>query len=165
MHYILLNSEDMNMKTFDFTPLYRSFIGFDHLANMMDDAARSDKSAGYPPYNIELTDEDKYRITLAVAGFAEEELDINLENNTLTVTGQKAKAGDEKDDKKQFIYKGISARNFERKFQLSDHIKVSGADLEQGLLHIDLYREVPEALKPKSIPIGVKQSQDYIENK
>ncbi|MCU4676889.1 Hsp20 family protein [Catenovulum sp. 2E275] len=152
------------MKTFDFTPLYRSFIGFDHLANMMDAAARSDKSAGYPPYNIELTDEDKYRITLAVAGFAEDELDINLENNTLTVTGKKAKA-DSEDTEKRFIYKGISARNFERKFQLSDHIKVSSAELEQGLLHIDLYREVPEALKPKSIPIGVKKSQDLLENK
>ncbi len=152
------------MKTLDFTPLYRSFIGFDHLANMMDAAARSDKSAGYPPYNIELTDEDKYRITLAVAGFSNEELNINLENNTLTVTGQKAKA-DSDDAEKRFIYKGISARNFERKFQLSDHIKVSGADLEQGLLHIDLYREVPEALKPKSIPIGVKQPQDLLEDK
>ncbi|MER2492823.1 Hsp20 family protein [Catenovulum sediminis] len=154
------------MKTLDFTPLYRSFIGFDHLANLMDTAARSDKSAGYPPYNIELTAEDKYRITLAVAGFAEDELEINLENNTLTVTGKRAdKADNAEENDKRFIYKGISERNFERKFQLSDHIKVSGAEMDRGLLHIDLYREVPEALKPKSIPIGNKQKSELLENK
>lgn len=156
----------MIMKTLDFTPLYRSFIGFDHLANLMDSAARSDKSAGYPPYNIELTAEDKYRITLAVAGFAEDELEINLENNTLTVTGRKESDAQQNEDEKRFIYKGISERNFERKFQLSDHIKVSGADMDNGLLHIDLYREVPEALKPKTIPIGNKKStSELLESK
>ncbi|KMT63831.1 Hsp20 family protein [Catenovulum maritimum] len=146
------------MKTFDLSPLYRSFIGFDHLASMMDAAARSDKSSGYPPYNIELIAEDKYRITLAVAGFSEEELTLGIENNTLTVTGEKPQTQETKDEKR-FIYKGISERNFERKFQLSDHIKVSGADIDNGLLHIELYREVPEALKPRTIPIGSKTKQ------
>ncbi|WP_017444999.1 Hsp20 family protein [Gayadomonas joobiniege] len=157
------------MKTFDFTPLYRSFIGFDHLADLMDSAARTDKSAGYPPYNIETTGDDKYRITLAVAGFGEDELEIKLENNTLVVTGQKAdQTVDENtaDASKRFLYKGISERNFERKFQLSDHIKVSGANMDKGLLYIDLYRQVPEALKPKNIPINAAAGQnELLENK
>ncbi|WP_026052569.1 Hsp20 family protein [Gayadomonas joobiniege] len=141
------------MKNLDFTPLYRSFIGFDHLANLMDSAARTEKAAGYPPYNIEATAEDKYRITLAVAGFDESELDINLEKNTLTITGRRADKNNQ-DDEQRFIYKGISERNFERKFQLGDQVKVSGAHMDKGLLYIDLYREVPEALKPRRIPIG-----------
>lgn len=150
------------MKNLDFTPLYRSFIGFDHLANLMDSAARTDKSAGYPPYNIEAIAEDKYRITLAVAGFSEDELNIKLENNTLSVTGNRPDKNTQTDERR-FIYKGISERNFERKFQLGDQIKVSGAQMDKGLLYIDLYREVPEALKPRNIPIA-NHSQSQLDN-
>ncbi|AWB67752.1 heat-shock protein [Saccharobesus litoralis] len=140
------------MRNLDFTPLYRSFIGFDHLASMLDNASRQDKSAGYPPYNIELIDENHYKVSMAVAGFTEEQLEIRVENNHLIVAGKKP----EQQEDKQYLYKGISERNFERKFQLGDHVKVIGADLENGLLHIDLEREIPEALKPKTIAINAK---------
>jgi molecular chaperone IbpA len=135
----------------DFSPLYRSFIGFDHLANLMDKANRTEKQSTYPPYNIELLAEDKYRISMAVAGFTEQELDIQSERNTLVVTG--TKTSDDKVERK-FIYQGIADRNFERKFQLNDHIKVVGAFMRDGLLHIDLEREIPEALKPRKIAIN-----------
>lgn len=154
------------MKTFDFTPLYRSFIGFDQLAERIDHAARSDKSAGYPPYNIEVTAEDKYCITLAVAGFSESELTISVQNNTLTVVGKKDEketseaAEQQAQDAQRYLYKGISERNFERNFQLSEHVKVAGANMKNGLLSIDLYREVPEALKPKTIPIEISSSAE-----
>ncbi|WP_462157734.1 Hsp20 family protein [Pseudoalteromonas sp. GB56] len=140
------------MRTVDLSPLYRSFIGFDHLASLMDAAARTDKQPSYPPYNIEALGKDQYRITMAVAGFSGEELTIESENNTLKVTGTKA----DKDAKEErnFIHQGIAERNFERKFQLGDHVKVLGADLANGLLVIDLEREIPEALKPRKIEIG-----------
>ncbi|WP_440053702.1 Hsp20 family protein [Pseudoalteromonas sp. T1lg65] len=140
------------MRTVDLSPLYRSFIGFDHLASLMDAAARTDKQPSYPPYNIEALDKDKYQITMAVAGFSEQELTLESENNTLTVKGQKQDK-EEKSERK-FIHQGIAERNFERKFQLGDHVKVIGAELEHGLLVIDLQREIPEALKPRKIEIG-----------
>ena len=140
------------MSTVDLSPLYRSFIGFDHLASLMDAAARTDKQPSFPPYNIEALDKDKYRITMAVAGFSEDELTLQSENNTLVVSG--TKAGKEQNDERKFIHQGIAERNFERKFQLGDHVKVLGADLANGLLSIDLEREIPEALKPRKIEIG-----------
>jgi molecular chaperone IbpA len=135
----------------DFSPLYRSFIGFDHLANLIEKANRGEKQPSYPPYNIELIDDDKYRITMAVAGFSENELSIQSEYNTLMIAG--TKKATEKPQQRKFLYQGIAERNFERKFQLGDHVKVIGAELKDGLLHIDLEREIPEALKPRTIEI------------
>jgi molecular chaperone IbpA len=150
------------MRNIDLSPLYRSFIGFDHLASMMDTASRNEKQSTYPPYNIELLAEDKYRITMAIAGFAKDEVNIEVQENTLHVVGTKA-AKDEKSDKessskteRKFLHKGISERSFERKFQLGDHVKVLAADLENGLLHVDLERVVPESKKPRTIEIGSK---------
>ncbi|GHE85000.1 Hsp20 family protein [Thalassotalea profundi] len=138
----------------DFSPLYRSFIGFDHLASMMDKASRADKQSTYPPYNIELLADDQYRITMALAGFAENELEIESKDNNLIVTGTKAASKDTSERK--FLHQGIAERSFERKFQLGDHVKVIGAFMENGLLHIDLQREIPEALKPRKIAINGK---------
>jgi len=138
----------------DFSPLYRSFIGFDHLAGLIDKASRADKQSSYPPYNVELLAEDQYRITMAIAGFAEEELEIESKQNTLVVTG--TKAGNNDKTERKFLHQGIAERNFERKFQLGDHVKVIGAFMEHGLLHIDLEREIPEALKPRKIAINGK---------
>lgn len=143
------------MRNVDLSPLYRSFIGFDHLASLLDSANRNDKSAGYPPYNIESVAEDKYRITMAVAGFKESELEIQSEHNTLIVKGTKASSQEEGEERK-YLYQGIAERNFERRFQLGDYIKVIDAQMENGLLHINLEREVPEALKPRTISIGQK---------
>lgn len=137
----------------DFSPLYRSFIGFDHLAGLIDKASRAEKQSSYPPYNIELLAEDKYRITMAVAGFAESELDIESNQNNLIITGTKEQANKEE---RKFLHQGIAERNFERKFQLGDHVKVIGAFIENGLLHVDLEREIPEALKPRKIAINGK---------
>ena len=139
----------------DFSPLYRSFIGFDHLAGLIDKASRADKQSAYPPYNIELLAEDKYRITMAIAGFVEEELDIESKESALIVTGTKTPTTNEKE--RNFLHQGIAERNFERKFQLGDHVKIIGANLENGLLHIDLEREIPEALKPRKIAINGKK--------
>ena len=134
--------------TVDLSPLYRTAIGFDRLASMLENANRLE-SAGYPPYNIEVTGEDEYQITMAVAGFIDDELSIESKQNELTVSGEKAGS----EDDRQFLYRGIATRSFERKFQLADHVFVKGARLEHGLLHIELYRELPEALKPRSISI------------
>jgi molecular chaperone IbpA len=136
------------MTSFDFTPLFRSTIGFDRLSRLMDQALL-DEGTSYPPYNIEKTGEDAYRITMAVAGFGEDDLNVVAQENTLTVSG-KAKAAEEKTE---FLYRGIAGRAFERRFQLADHIKVVGAQLVNGLLHIDLAREVPEAKRPRTIKI------------
>ncbi|MGB2739650.1 MAG: Hsp20 family protein [Cognaticolwellia sp.] len=150
----------------DFSPLYRSFIGFDHLAGLIDKASRADKQSSYPPYNVELLAEDQYRITMAIAGFAEEELDIESKQNTLIVTGTKT-TNDSKVERK-FLHQGIAERSFERKFQLGDHVKVIGAFIEHGLLYIDLEREIPEALKPRKIAINGKsllqQRQSVVES-
>lgn len=143
------------MRNFDFSPLYKTTVGFDHLSSLLDTVNRAESSAnGYPPYNIELLDKDQYQITMAVAGFSEAELDIQTEKNTLTVKGQHgAEEGD-----KNFLHRGIAARNFERRFQLADHVEVTAARLSNGLLHIDLVRKLPEAMKPKSIPIGTNEA-------
>ena len=139
------------MNTFDFSPLFRSAIGFDHLYSRLDRATRTAQSQpSYPPYNIELLDEDSYRITMAVAGFDNSELNIQTENNVLTITGKKA---NQKEDR-QYLHHGIGERNFEHRFQLADHVKVTGADLTNGLLNIELVREIPEAMKPHNIAIN-----------
>ncbi|MFT6193974.1 MAG: molecular chaperone IbpA [Cognaticolwellia sp.] len=138
----------------DFSPLYRSFIGFDHLAGLIDKASRADKQPSYPPYNVELLAEDQYRITMAIAGFAEQELDIESKQDTLIVTG--TKSANDSNKERNFLHQGIADRNFERKFQLGEHVKVIGAFIEHGLLSIDLEREIPEALKPRKIAINGK---------
>ncbi|MCA1322826.1 Hsp20 family protein [Herbaspirillum sp. alder98] len=141
------------MRTFDLSPLYRTAIGFDRLAQMFDNAQRNDQPS-YPPYNIALVAEDKYRITMAVAGFSRSEIEIETENETLKVVGRKQK----EDQQVNFLHRGIAARDFEQRFQLANHIKVTGASLENGLLNIELVREVPEALKPRKIDIGAGDS-------
>jgi len=146
------------MNTFDLSPLYRTAIGFDRLADMLSNAQRVD-SNGYPPYNIESLGEDRYRITMAVAGFSRDELDIVSEQNTLTVSGSKREDDEESGGEREFLYRGIANRSFERRFQLADHVKVAGADLENGLLHIELQRELPERMKPRKIEIGSGQSR------
>lgn len=138
------------MRTFDFSPLFRSTVGFDRMPQLMEAAMKgADHSDGYPPYNIEKQGDDKYRISLAVAGFGPDDIDITAKENTLVVQG-KTKSGE---DGQTYLHRGIAGRAFERSFQLADHIRVVGADLENGLLHIDLEREVPEALKPRRIDI------------
>lgn len=139
------------MTTFDLSPLYRTAIGFDRLADMLSNASRVDGN-GYPPYNIEARGEDQYRITMAVAGFDESELEIVTEQNTLTVSGSKAE--DQDDEQREFLYRGIATRSFERRFQLADHVRVDSARLVNGLLHIDLKRELPEQMKPRKVEIA-----------
>ncbi|HWE78303.1 MAG TPA: Hsp20 family protein [Pseudolabrys sp.] len=137
------------MRTFDLAPLYRSTVGFDRLFSMLDGF---ESAPGYPPYNIERTGENDYRISIAVAGFGEGDLTIEAKDNTLTVKGVKQQSSDEQ--KGEVLYQGIAARAFERVFQLADYVVVKAAQLENGLLHIDLVREIPEAKKPRQIPIG-----------
>jgi molecular chaperone IbpA len=138
------------MTTFDFAPLFRTAIGFDRLARLMTAAASAPDASSYPPYNIEKTGEDTYRLTMAVAGFRPEELDLVVKDNTLVVSGKIAGEG----QKAELLYRGIAGRGFERRFVLADHIVVDGADLQNGLLHVGLKRVVPEALKPRRIAIG-----------
>jgi molecular chaperone IbpA len=139
------------MRSYDLTPFYRSTIGFDRLFSLLDQV--SDSSPGYPPYNIERTGENAYRISVAVSGFAEGELSIVAKENTLTIKGEKT-ANENTKDQSEVLYRGIAARAFERVFQLADHVHVKNASLENGLLHVDLVREIPEAKKPRSIPIN-----------
>jgi molecular chaperone IbpA len=136
------------MRTIDFSPLYRSVVGFDRLANLLETAA-TDAAAGYPPYNIERTDENAYRVEIAVAGFRPEELNIEVKENLLTVQGRKAA----NDDQRKFLHRGLAERNFERRFQLADYVIVTDANLADGLLSISLKRELPEAMKPRRIEI------------
>jgi molecular chaperone IbpA len=138
------------MTTFDFAPLFRTAIGFDRLARLMDTAASAAEAPSYPPYNIEKTGEETYRLTMAVAGFRPDELDMVVKDNTLVVSGKVANDG----QKGEVLYRGIAGRAFERRFVLADHIVVDGADLQNGLLHVGLKRVVPEALKPRRITIG-----------
>jgi molecular chaperone IbpA len=138
------------MRSYDLTPFYRSTIGFDRLFSLLDQV--SDTAPGYPPYNIERTGENAYRISVAVSGFAENELSIVAKENTLTIKGEKAANENAKDA--EVLYRGIAARAFDRVFQLADHVQVKNASLENGLLHVDLVREIPEAKKPRSIPIN-----------
>jgi molecular chaperone IbpA len=137
------------MRTFDFAPLYRSAIGFDRLAQLFDDAQRGEAQASYPPYNIELVGEDKYQITMAVAGFDRSEIEIETERDTLKIAGRKQR----EETARNFLHRGIASRNFEHSFQLADHVRVMGAQLDNGLLNIKLAREIPEALKPRKIAI------------
>jgi molecular chaperone IbpA len=149
-----LNQEDVIMTNYDLSPFYRSTVGFDRLFSMLDRVAGGEQNAPtYPPYNIERTSENAYRITLAVAGFAEDELSVETRENTLTVRGSK-ETNVKADAKREVLYQGIAARAFERRFQLADHVVVTGAASENGLLHIDLVREVPEAQKPRTIAIN-----------
>ena len=141
------------MRTFDFSPLFRSSVGFDRLAQLMDSAR--DDAPTYPPYNIERTGEDQYRITMAVAGFGENDIEITAQENALTVVGKQPKD----EAPKSLLYRGIAGRPFQRRFELAEYIRVTGASLENGLLHIELVREVPEAVKPRSIKIGSKVEQ------
>lgn len=142
------------MRHFDLSPLYRSTVGFDRIANILEQVSLSDGQASYPPYNIEKTGESAYRITIAVAGFAENELNVEAREGQLIVTGRKAEA--ETETKRNFLHRGIATRAFERRFQLADHVRAQDAVTENGLLHIDLVREVPEALKPRRIEIAAK---------
>ena len=138
------------MRTIDFSPLYRSVVGFDRLAALLDAAAAQEGASGYPPYNIERTDENAYRIEIAVAGFRPDELNIEVKENLLTVQGRKAA----NDDQRQYLHRGLAERNFERRFQLADYVVVADASLDNGLLSISLKRELPEALKPRRIEIN-----------
>jgi len=139
------------MRHFDFSPLYRSTVGFDRLASILDQALTADVTQNtYPPYNIEKTGEDAYRITLAVAGFADDELSVEVRDGQLVVTGRKV----ETEEKANVLHRGIATRAFERRFQLADHVRVVEAVTENGLLHVSLVREIPEALKPRKIEIG-----------
>jgi molecular chaperone IbpA len=141
----------MVMDRFDFSPLFRSTIGFDRLTRMLDAATRVDSaSLGYPPYNIEKTGDDAYRLTMAVAGFSPDELDVTVQENVLLVTGKK------EEEKKNggYLHRGIARRGFERRFSLADHMKVTSANLDNGMLHVDLVHEVPEAAKPRTIKIS-----------
>ena len=140
------------MRTIDFSPLYRSVVGFDRLADLLE-TATADAATGYPPYNIERTEENAYRVDIAVAGFRPEELDIEVKENLLTVTGRKAA----NDEPRRFLHRGLAERNFDRKFQLADYVVVTDANLADGLLSISLKRELPEALKPRRIEIGTSQ--------
>jgi len=142
----------LNMRTYDLTPFYRSTVGFDRFFSLLDQAG-SDGSPGYPPYNIERTGENAYRISVAVSGFSQGELSIVAKENTLTIKGEKS-ANENAKDKSEVLYRGIAARAFERVFQLADFVVVKSASLENGLLHVDLVREIPEAKKPRNIPIS-----------
>jgi molecular chaperone IbpA len=147
------------MRTIDFAPLYRSVVGFDRLASLIETASAAD-ATGYPPYNIERTDENAYRIEIAVAGFRPDELNIEVRENRLTVSGRKAA----NDEARTYLHRGLAARDFERRFQLADYIVVADADLADGLLSISLKREIPDALKPRRIEIKTTVQQDLLES-
>jgi len=144
------------MRQFDLTPLYRSTVGFDRLFSMLDNAAAGNQTPTYPPYNIERTAEDEYRITMAVAGFTEDELTVEVKENTLTVSGEKVEP---EANAENILYRGIASRAFERRFQLADHVYVTGASLDHGLLHVSLRREVPETKRPRTIAIDTGQQK------
>ena len=139
------------MRHVDFSPLYRSTVGFDRLFTMLDSLAQPENGQSYPPYNIERTAEDAYRISMAVAGFSDEDISIEAHRNVLTVKGERA---EEQAEGREFLHRGIAARAFERRFQLADHVEVVGAELKNGLLHIDLKRNIPEEMKPRKIEIS-----------
>jgi molecular chaperone IbpA len=154
--------ENLVMDRFDFSPLFRSTIGFDRLARLVDSASRFDTAAPtYPPYNIESTGEDAYRLTMAVAGFSRDEIDITVEKNSLVISGKAQKEDEETQGR--YLHRGIARRAFERRFSLADHIKVTGARTDNGLLHVDLVREVPEEAKPRQIKIGEAVSPPQVE--
>src|SRR3954470_4473120 len=149
------------MRNFDFSPLYRSAIGFDRVAHILDSLHRAEQNQpSYPPYNIELTGEDKYRITMAVAGFDRNEINIEVNQNNLTVSANKGT----EEQTRTYLHQGIAARSFERRFQLADHVQVQSANYENGLLHIELQRIIPEAMKPRQIPIGTSAGASSVDN-
>jgi molecular chaperone IbpA len=147
------------MRAVDYSPYYRATVGFDRMFDLLDSVAGQSTGNGYPPYNIEKAGENAYRIVMAVAGFAETELNVTQKENELLVSGQAAPKGE---DETQFLYRGIAGRNFERRFQLADHVKVSGAKLANGLLTIELQREIPEEKKARAIPIAAEPVQSAI---
>lgn len=149
------------MRHLDLSPIYKSAIGFDRLANIFDDVMRFDTQPNYPPYNIERLSDNEYVITMAVAGFSEADLDIEVKGNALKITGNTVK----NDEKKEYLHKGIANRNFERRFQLDDHVKVTEAKLENGMLYVNLLREIPEALKPRKVTINNGDNKVLIDNK
>ncbi len=150
------------MRSFDLAPLYRSTVGFDRLFSMLDQASGLEApTQSYPPYNIERTGENAYRISVAVAGFTDKDISIEVKEQALTIRGEKAVG--EGESKPDYLHQGIAARAFERRFQLADHVQVKGAVLEHGLLHVDLVREIPEAMKPRQIAIGTGQGARVIE--
>ena len=153
------------MRTYDFSPLYRSFVGLDRMANLIDAASQFESTGGYPPYNVAQTGDNDYRIELAVAGFSEDELEIESHQNVLTVTGRKAQPDADNDDGTTYLHRGIAERGFERRFQLADHVLVKSADLSHGLLVVNLVRELPEALKPRKIAIGGQPDGKLINSK
>lgn len=149
------------MTTFDFSPLYRSTIGFDHLANLLDNVSASERSqSAYPPYNIELLEPDKYRISMAVAGFEEDEINVEIEDNVLTISASKKAA----DIERNYLHQGIAERNFKRQFRLEDHVQVVSASLNNGLLHVELLREIPEAMKPRTIAINGQSKKGFLKS-
>jgi molecular chaperone IbpA len=160
-HHIAYFLEDITMRSYDFAPLYRSAIGFDRLAQLFDDVQRAETQTSYPPYNIELVADDKYSITMAVAGFSRSEIDVEIEGGALKITGRK-----QKDDAKHtYLHRGIAARDFEHRFQLAEHVKVVNAKLDNGLLTIELVREIPETLKPRKIVIDGGDNVQVLERK
>ena len=151
------------MRTFDLTPLFRSTVGFDRFADMLDSLSRVDSGVTYPPYNIERTSENHYRITLAIAGFAEKDLVVEVKEGVLTVAGKRD--GEKESAQPRYLHQGIAGRSFERRFQLAENVEVKGAQLENGLLHVDLERIVPEEKKPRRITIGAKPEGRVIDAK
>ena len=148
------------MTTFDFAPLFRTSVGYDRLASLMNSAHRGETGNSFPPYNIQKAGENQYRITMAVAGFSDADLEITSENNRLVVTGTRPE--EEEGEENGYLYRGIATRSFERRFNLAEHVRVSGARIDNGLLHIELEREIPEAMKPRKIEI--QSSSVLIEN-
>lgn len=148
------------MTTFDFAPLFRTSVGYDRLASLMNSAHRGETGNSFPPYNIQKAGENQYRITMAVAGFSDADLEITSENNKLVITGNRPE--EEEGEENAYLYRGIATRSFERRFNLAEHVRVSGARIDNGLLHIELEREIPEAMKPRKIEI--QSSSVLIEN-
>jgi molecular chaperone IbpA len=145
----------------DLTPLFRTSVGFDRMAQMMNQAHNIDRNnASYPPYNIETLEENKYQITLALAGFSQNDIDITSEENTLIIRGKT-----NSDVERKYLHRGIATRSFERKFQLADHVKVTTAEMENGLLHVQLMKEIPEAMKPRKIEINSNKNTNILEDK
>lgn len=153
--------EDITMTTFDFSPLYRSAIGFDHLTNLLDNVTASERSqSAYPPYNIELLESDKYRISMAVAGFEEDEINVEIEDKVLTISASKHAPEVERN----YLHQGIAERDFRRQFRLEDHVQVVSANLNNGLLHVELLREIPEVMKPRKIAINEHSKKGFLKS-
>jgi molecular chaperone IbpA len=151
------------MRRYDFSPLYKSTIGFDHLVSILDQLSAAETDNGYPPYNIERVDENNYRISMAVAGFSETDLDIEIKEGTLRIAATKSPDNGQDRAESVFLHRGIASRNFERRFRLAEHVEVTGARLENGLLHVELRRELPDAMKPRKIEISRGKTQATIE--